>query len=157
MEDDRIEFTLNGNLISIQMDAGERLIDVLRGYFGLTGSKKSCGGGECGSCTVLLDGRPTASCLLMLGQVAGRSITTIEGIQESNIFKTLQKNFVQHGAFQCGFCAPGVTLVASWFLERNPNPSKAEVREILSGNLCRCTGYQQIIEAILAASSELSS
>jgi aerobic-type carbon monoxide dehydrogenase small subunit (CoxS/CutS family) len=156
MEHDNVEFILNGNPVRAQVNADERLVDVLRGYFGLTGTKKSCGSGECGSCTVLLDGRPVASCLLMIGQVMGRKVTTIEGIRESHIFKTLQETFIRLGAFQCGFCAPGVTLVASWLLEKNPKTTKSEVRDVLSGNLCRCTGYQKIIEATLAACDELS-
>jgi aerobic carbon-monoxide dehydrogenase small subunit len=146
------EFSLNSNLVLVQKSPDERLVDVLRDYFGLTGTKKGCGGGECGSCTVLLDGHPVSSCLIMLGQVAGRKVITIEGIRDRPIFKVLQDQFAHLGAFQCGFCAPGVTLVACWLLEKDPRPTRTEIMTSISGNLCRCTGYQKIVDAILNAS-----
>jgi aerobic carbon-monoxide dehydrogenase small subunit len=146
------EFSLNENLVLVQKNPDDRLVDVLREYFGLTGTKKGCGGGECGTCTVLLEGQPVSSCLIMLGQVAGKKVITIEGIRDRPIFKALQDQFARFGAFQCGFCAPGVTLVAFWLLEKNPRPTRTEIVTSISGNLCRCTGYQKIVDAILNAS-----
>ena len=155
MASDLIDFTLNGKQVSVSEDADERLVNVLRTKFGSTGTKLSCGGGECGACTILLDGRPVSSCLLMLGQVARKDVVTIEGVTEDPDFKALQDHLVQHGAFQCGFCAPGITLVALWLLKKKSSLTRSEIKSAISGNLCRCTGYQKIIDAILAASEDL--
>ena len=121
----------------------------------LTGTKQSCGRGECGACTVLLDGRPVNSCLLYAFKVNGRSVTTIEGLAHEGGLHPLQKAFIECGAVQCGFCTPGMLIRAYRFLQDNPNPTEDEVREGMSGNLCRCTGYQNIVKAVLHAAATL--
>lgn len=156
MLSDPIDFTLNGIAVRVSSEeADEQLTQILRTHFGLTGTKLGCGGGECGACTILLDGYPVSSCLLMLGQVAGKTVTTIEGVTEDPDFKVLQNHLVQSGAFQCGFCAPGISLVALWLLKKKSPLTRSEITRAISGNLCRCSGYQKIIDAILAASEAL--
>ena len=125
------------------------LLDVLREDLGLTGAKDACGGeGECGACTVLLNGKPVNACLVFIGQVAGMQITTIEGLIEKGEFHPLQRAFVEVGAVQCGYCTPGAILSAKALLDENPHPTDQEIRNGLSGNLCRCTGYNKMIEAV---------
>lgn len=127
------------------------LLEVLRDQIGLTGTKHGCGTGSCGACTILLDGKPILSCLTLAMTVRERNITTIEGLATGNTLHPLQKAFVDYSAIQCGFCIPGMILTAKALLEKNPNPAREEVMHALSGNLCRCTGYVKIIDAVLAA------
>ena len=151
----RIEFTLNGRPIAIDAPPDIRLLDLLRDYLNLTGTKEACSIGECGACSILLDGQLVNSCLLLAPQAAGREIITIEGIHAANGGPNdLQRNFIAHGAVQCGFCIPGMVLAGEALLAQTQSPSRAETREALAGNLCRCTGYQQIVDAIQATGNE---
>jgi carbon-monoxide dehydrogenase small subunit len=152
-----INFTLNKKNVSAKLEANVRLIDLLRNDFNLTGTKEGCGIGECGACTVLLNGRAVNSCLVLAAQVDGTEIVTIEGISHGDIINPLQKNFLSYGAVQCGFCTPGMLLSASALLDQNQNPTEEEIKESIAGNLCRCTGYKQIIEAIKETANELNS
>ena len=147
-----IRFTVNGTPAEVTANGGRRLLDVLREDLGLTGTKEGCGEGECGACTVLLDGRAVNACLFPALEASERSVTTIEGLQGAGgKLSLIQQAFVDHGAIQCGFCSPGMILSAQALLDRNPSPSDHEIREALAGNLCRCTGYVQIAEAVKAA------
>ncbi len=132
------------------------LCDVLRDKLGFTEVKKSCGGGECGACTVLLDGKPVCSCLTLAAQANGKKITTVRGLSKGGELHPLQKKFIEYGAVQCGYCTPGMLLSAKALLDSNPYPTEEEVRSAIVGNLCRCTGYQQIVEAIMAAAAEMN-
>jgi carbon-monoxide dehydrogenase small subunit len=153
-----IECTLdvNGSLTTLQVAPSARLIDVLRDNLGLTGTKEGCGNGECGSCTVLLDGRPVNACLLVALEVEGRVISTIEGLLDpGGKLSPVQQAFVETGGIQCGFCTPGMIMSATALLEANPAPTDAEIRDALVGNLCRCTGYTQIIASVRAAAARI--
>jgi aerobic carbon-monoxide dehydrogenase small subunit len=147
-----ISFTVNGESTIVNAYAMERLLDVLRGQLGLTGAKEGCGEGECGSCSVLVDGVLVNSCLVPVLQVQGANITTIEGIAGKSDLNRLQQAMLDCGGAQCGICTPGIILAASHLLSKKPHPTPEEIREGLSGNLCRCTGYAQICEAIAEAS-----
>ncbi len=147
----RIDFILNNQTVSLETDPLRRLLDVLREDFGLTGPKEGCGEGECGACSVLLNGRLANSCLIAVGTVEGREVTTIEGYRDSEQFKILDQAFADAGAVQCGFCIPGMIMAAEALLRKNAKPNEMEIREAISGNLCRCTGYGMIIEAIQLA------
>lgn len=147
----RITFRLNRKEIQIEAAPDRRVSDVLREDLGLTGTKESCGAGDCGACTILVDGESRLSCLMLAAQLQGHEITTIEGLAEDQRMHLLQKTFVEHGAIQCGFCTPGIVLASLDLLKRNPNPTRAQIREGLAGNLCRCTGYQKIVDAVQAA------
>jgi carbon-monoxide dehydrogenase small subunit len=149
-----VSFNLNGAPVRIQTDPLRRLLDVLREDFGLTGAKEGCGEGECGACAALLDGELVNSCLLPLIAVQGGQVVTIEGFRETPRFQVLSECFSQAGAVQCGFCTPGMLLAAEALLSRNPAPTEGEIREALSGNLCRCTGYTAIVTAVAAAAEE---
>lgn len=149
-----LEFTLNGAAVHLETDADARLIDLLRDRFGLLGTKEGCGEGECGACTVLVDGQPVNSCLLLGLHVALRTVVTIEGLGSPAAPSNLQRRFVEAGAAQCGFCTPGMLVSATALLRRNPRPTRDQVRAAIAGNLCRCTGYEPIIEAILAAAAD---
>jgi len=146
----RVEFTVNGDPREILVNPGETLLDVLRDDLGLTGTKKGCGKGECGACTVILDGKAVPSCLVLAASVNGKKIITIEGIAENGKLHPLQEAFVKYYAVQCGFCTPGMILTAKAYLDVYPDPSEEEVREALQANLCRCTGYEKIVEAVMA-------
>jgi aerobic carbon-monoxide dehydrogenase small subunit len=147
----RITFRLNRKEIQIEAAPDRRVSDVLREDLGLTGTKESCGAGDCGACTILVDGESRLSCLMLAAQIQGHEITTIEGLAKDQRVHLLQKTFVEHGAIQCGFCTPGIVLASLDLLKRNPNPTRAQIREGLVGNLCRCTGYQKIVDAVQAA------
>ena len=129
------------------------LLDVLRYDLGLTGTKEGCGTGNCGACTVLIDGRAVNSCLVLVGEVEGKEITTIEGLAQGGKLHPVQQAFIDEGAVQCGFCTPGVVLTAKSFLDANPHPTELQIREAIAGNLCRCTGYDKIVRAIIRASN----
>jgi len=151
----KVEFTVNGEPYERDADGDTRLIDYLRQELGLTGVKEGCGVGECGACTVLIEGKPTLSCLTYLPQVDGKEITTIEGLEEDGKLHPLQQAFVETGGVQCGFCTPGFIMVALELLERNPDPTREEIREWIEGNICRCTGYTKIVDAIQLAGKRL--
>lgn len=132
-------------------DPTERLVDILRKKLNFTGVKEGCGEGECGACSVIIDGRLSNSCLVAIGSVDGSCVTTIEGLRNTKRFKVLDKAFADAGAVQCGFCTPGMIMAAEALLEKNPHPTEADVRLAISGNICRCTGYNMIIDAVLSA------
>jgi carbon-monoxide dehydrogenase small subunit len=146
-----ISLTVNGMPYEFAVEPNRTLADALRYDLGLTGTKKGCGIGDCGACTVLLDGTPVFSCLVLAVEAQGHDILTIEGVADGHKLHPVQKAFVEVGAIQCGFCTPGMVLNALALLQENPDPTEGEVRQALSGNLCRCTGYQKIIEAVLTA------
>jgi len=143
-----IRLTVNDREYDVAVLPNQTLVDVIRYELGLTGTKKGCEMGDCGSCTVLMDGKPVNSCLVLAMQAVGRKIETIEGMETENGLHPVQEAFVQNGAIQCGFCSSGMILTAKSLLDKNPNPTEADIRKSLSGNLCRCTGYQHIIEAV---------
>jgi carbon-monoxide dehydrogenase small subunit len=147
----RITLTVNGLVYELEVEPRERLIDVLRYKLGYTGVKEGCSTGDCGSCTVLLDGKPVTSCLVLAVSANGKSIVTVEGIAREGKLHPVQQAFVEHGAAQCGFCTPGFIVNSYALLNENPNPDIETIRYWLAGNLCRCTGYQKIIKAVLAA------
>jgi aerobic carbon-monoxide dehydrogenase small subunit len=147
----RIEVTVNGDRQQADVWPGESLLFTLRERLGLPGSKNACEQGECGSCSVLLDGRLVCSCLVLAAQADGRDVLTVEGLGEGDELHPVQAAFVEAGAVQCGFCTPGLVVAAADLLARVPGPSEDEIREALSGNLCRCTGYQRIVEAVRMA------
>lgn len=149
-----LRFSLNGREVTVSVDPRETLFDTLRERLRLTGTKGACLEGECGSCTVLLDGEPVTSCLVMALQVDGREVTTVEGLSDNGQLSALQAAFVRAGAVQCGYCTPGLLVSATALLRKNPRPSEDEVRHGLAGNLCRCTGYNKIVDAVLDASRE---
>jgi len=145
-----LEFTVNGTPRTVPIDPGARLIDVLRDQLDLTGTKEGCGEGECGACTVLLDGVAVNSCLVLALQTRGRQVTTIEGLAGDGELDALQKAFIRAGAIQCGYCSPGMLMSSKALLLANPHPSEAEIRLAIAGNLCRCTGYDKIVQAVQA-------
>jgi len=152
----QISLTVNGTPVEVRVEPHWRLIDLLRGPLRLPGTKEGCGEGECGACTVLVDGRAINSCLYPVLEAAGRQVTTVEGLLGArNRLSTIQQQFVEHGAIQCGFCTPGMVLATHALLTQRPDPSDAEIRTALVGNLCRCTGYVQIVEAVHAAADRL--
>lgn len=152
----KIAFTVNGKLQPVEVFPMTRLLDVLREDLKLTGTKEGCGEGECGACTVLLDGEIVNSCLVPIVQVDGSQITTIEGIATDNELHAVQQAFIDHGGAQCGICTPGMVLAAVDLLSRNPNPTEAEIRVGLAGNLCRCTGYMKIFESVVRACQKVN-
>ncbi len=151
----RVSTTVNGDAAEFLCDPGSSLLDVLRDTMGLTGSKEGCGSGDCGACTVVLDGEMVCSCLVLAPEAEGRTIATIEGVAEGSVLHPVQQKFLEHAALQCGFCTPGFIVAAKALLDRNPNPTETEVRYWLAGNLCRCTGYDKIVRAVLDAAAEL--
>ena len=150
-----IQFTLNGRPVSVDVPPDRTAVRVLRENLGLTGTKECCGAGECGGCTILVDGRSRLSCLMTAVQLTGRRIVTIEGLETEGRLHPIQEAFIRFGAVQCGYCTPGMILAADDLLRRNPSPTRTEIREALSGNLCRCTGYQKIVDAVEAAAEAL--
>jgi carbon-monoxide dehydrogenase small subunit len=151
----RIELTINGENHEFVVEPWRTLVEVIREKAGLTGAKESCGTGECGNCVVILDGKAVKSCLVLAVDANGKDVLTIEGLAEGEKLHPLQQAFIDHGAIQCGFCTPGMILAAKSFLDKNPNPTRAEVKEGMEGMLCRCTGYVKIIDAIMAASQNM--
>ena len=147
-----IKVEINGEQLVLRVAPWRTLLDVLRNDLGLTGTKEGCGQGECGACTVLLNGKAVNSCLLLIGEVEGGKVMTIEGLSHGEKLHPVQESFINHGAVQCGFCTPGMILTAKAFLDENPHPTLEEIKRAMVGNLCRCTGYQHIIQAILAVS-----
>src|SRR6266550_3414958 len=148
-----MRFTLNGHAVSFEGSGARRLLDVLREDLGATGTKEGCGEGECGACSVLIDGEVVDSCLVAVGQVEGREVTTVEGLADGGRLTALQQAFIEHGAAQCGICTPGMLLAAHALLQRATHLDAHAVREGLAGNLCRCTGYTKIIEAVLSCTT----
>jgi len=146
-----LHITVNGDEYHLLVDTQRTLLDVIRDEIGLTGTKNGCGQGECGACTVLLDGEPVNSCLVLALEADGHEIVTIEGLADGGVLHPVQQAFVDAGAIQCGFCTPGMVLSAKALLDRNPDPSREEILDGLKGNLCRCTGYVKIIDAVEAA------
>ena len=152
----KITFSLNGRWLEVETPPDRRVVDLLREDLGLGGTKECCGSGECGACTILVDGESRLSCLMLAAQLEGRVILTIEGVATNGEFHVVQQAFVEHGAVQCGFCTPGMILATLDLLRRIPDPTREDVRRELSGNLCRCTGYNKIVEAIQYAAAKLN-
>ncbi len=151
----RLNFFVNGDPVSLDTDPQRRLLDILREDLGLTGTKEGCSEGECGACTVLMDGEAVHSCLTLAAQLNGRHVETIEGLEKSGELDILQRAFVEEIAVQCGFCTPGMIMSAKALLLKNPNPTPEEIRTALSGNICRCSGYVQIVNAVSRAAREM--
>ncbi len=150
-----VSTTVNGDPVEFVCRPGETLLDVLRDRLGLTGSKEGCGTGDCGACSVTVDGRLVCSCLVLGAEAEGREITTIEGLADGENLHPLQTKFIEHAALQCGICTPGFLVAAKALLDRNANPTEQEIRFALAGNLCRCTGYDKIVRAVSAAATEV--
>jgi carbon-monoxide dehydrogenase small subunit len=148
-------FIVNGNSYEVMIDPSTTLLEVLRDQLDLTGTKHGCGIGQCGACTVQVDGKPILACLTLAIAVREKNILTIEGLSKMNILHPIQKAFVDYGAIQCGFCTPGMIMAAKALLDKNPEPTREEVKIAVAGNLCRCTGYVKIIDAVLAASEAM--
>jgi carbon-monoxide dehydrogenase small subunit len=157
MKQEEIVLRINGINYSFNIEPRRTLVEVLRENLGLTGTKTSCNEGECGACTVLMDGRPVASCLVLAIDAQEKEIVTIEGLSEGEKLHPIQEAFLKQGGIQCGFCTPGMVMSAKALLDDNPRPTTLEVRKAISGNLCRCTGYQQIVDSIMAASKMMNS
>ena len=150
----KIRLTINDELYEVSVEPCKTLIDIIRDDIGLIGTKKGCGTGDCGSCTIILDGKPVNSCLILGVEVDGSNILTIEGLRKGEELHPIQKAFIEHGAIQCGYCTPGMIISAKALLDNFPNPTEGQVKMALSGNLCRCTGYKKIIEAIMNVGSQ---
>ena len=155
MSKKHVTTTINGNAVEFLCAYNETLLDVLRNDLNMTGTKEGCATGDCGACSVTVDGRLVCSCLVLGVEVEGKKVETIEGMSNGTELHVLQQKFLEHAALQCGICTPGVLIAARALLERNPNPTEEEVRFWLAGNLCRCTGYNKIIEAVLDAAREM--
>lgn len=153
----KIEFTVNGKKRTEKVTPSMRLLDLLRDELGLTGSKEGCGQGECGACSVIMDGKLVASCLILAAQADGSEIITIEGVRKGNDLHQIQKSFIEAGAVQCGFCTPGMIMATKDLLDKNPDPSSEEIKRGLSGNICRCTGYAKIFDAVKMSAEKLQS
>jgi len=150
-----MKFSVNGMDYEEEIDHRRTLLEVLRENFGLLGTHKGCDEGQCGACTVLIDGKEINSCLVLAASVQGKQITTIEGLAQGEQLHPVQQAFVEYGAIQCGFCTPGMIMVAKGFLDKNPKPTEEEAKRAIAGNLCRCTGYFQIIDAVLKAAEKM--
>lgn len=151
-----INFTINGEEKEMEVDPSKKLLDFIREDLGLTGTKYGCGSGDCGNCTILVNGEPKTSCIMITPQIDGEEITTIEGITEKDETHPIQEAFMEAGAIQCGYCTPAMVLTTKWFLEKNPNPTRKEAKKALSGVLCRCTGYKKIVDAVMLASKKIN-
>lgn len=150
-----VSTTVNGDAQQFLCDPGTTLLDALRDELMLTGSKEGCGSGDCGACTVMLDGKMVCSCLVLASEAEGRQVGTIEGVAEGSVLHPIQRKFLEHAALQCGFCTPGFIVAAKALLDKVPDPTETEVRYWLAGNLCRCTGYDKIVRAVMDAAAEL--
>jgi aerobic carbon-monoxide dehydrogenase small subunit len=150
-----VNTTINGDAFEFVCQPDESLLDVLRNRVGLTGAKEGCGTGDCGACSVILDGRLTCSCLVLGVEMEGRDLETIEGMADGNVLHPLQRHFIEGAALQCGICTPGFLIAAQALLRKNPDPSEEEIRFGLAGNLCRCTGYDKIVRAVQSAAKEM--
>jgi carbon-monoxide dehydrogenase small subunit len=150
-----VSTTVNGDVQEFVCQPGETLLDVLRDRLGLSGAKEGCGTGDCGACSVTVDGRLACSCLVLGAEAEGREVTTIEGLADGEKLHPLQTKFIEHAALQCGICTPGFLVAAKALLDRNPSPTDEEIRYALAGNLCRCTGYDKIVRAVKAAATEV--
>lgn len=149
-----LQFMVNGTEVRLDVAADKRLLDILRDDLGLTGTKEGCGEGECGACTVLIDGKPVHACLTLAAQLGGREVTTIEGLEKIGELDLLQRCFVEETAIQCGYCTTGMIMAAKGLLLENPHPTREEIRIAISGNICRCSGYTQIVRAVERAAEE---
>ena len=150
MNEVEVELSVNGTKYQLKIEPWRTLLEVLREKLGLVGTKKSCNEGECGACTVIMDGKAVTSCLVLALDAQGKDIVTIEGLSEGETLDPIQESFLKHGGVQCGYCTPGMIMSAKALLDKNPNPTLDETRRAISGNLCRCTGYQHIIDSIMA-------
>jgi carbon-monoxide dehydrogenase small subunit len=150
-----MQFNINNSFYESEIDVRRTLLEVLRENFGLMGTKKGCNEGECGACTVLMDNRPVLSCMVLAVEAQGKKIETVEGLAKNGELHPLQKAFIAHGALQCGFCTSGMLMAAKGLLNENPRPTEQAVRQAIAGNLCRCTGYDTIVEAILEAARQI--
>jgi carbon-monoxide dehydrogenase small subunit len=150
-----VETTINGEPMEFLANPGESLLDALRNTLNLTGTKEGCGSGDCGACTVIIDGRMTCSCLVLAVEAGGHEITTIEGIAQGDTLHPIQRKFLENAALQCGFCTPGFIVATKALLDKNPDPTETEIRFWLAGNLCRCTGYDKIVRAVQDAAAEM--
>lgn len=150
-----VSATVNGDPVDFLADPRESLLDCLRDSLGLTGSKEGCGSGDCGACSVMLDGVLVCSCLVLGVEAEGKTVNTVEGMAGNGALHPLQRKFIEHAALQCGFCTPGILVASKALLEQNPDPTESEVRFWLAGNLCRCTGYDKIVHAVLDAAAEM--
>ncbi|MGI9370983.1 MAG: (2Fe-2S)-binding protein [Hyphomicrobiales bacterium] len=155
MDQVHVSTKINGDDVEYLCETDETLLDVLRDKLGLTGAKEGCGSGDCGACSVILDGRLVCSCLVLGAEAQGREVETIEGMADGENLHPLQQKFLDHAALQCGVCTPGVLIAAKDLLERNPDPTETEVRYWLAGNLCRCTGYDKIVRAVMDTAAEM--
>jgi carbon-monoxide dehydrogenase small subunit len=155
MSKNHVTTVVNGDPVEFLCDPGESLLDVLRDTLGLTGAKEGCGSGDCGACSVIVDGELVCSCLVLAPEAQGRRVETIEGMSAGGQLHPLQQKFLEHAALQCGFCTPGMLMAAKALLDVNPDPTETETRYWLAGNLCRCTGYDKVIRAVLDAAAEL--
>lgn len=151
-----ISMTINGEVYKATVNPAMRLLDLLRDVFRLTGTKEGCAEGECGACTVIMDGETVNTCLVLAGQADGHELITIEGAQDDKVMSLIQSAFIEAGAVQCGFCTPGMILSAKVLLMKNPHPSPREIKEAISGNLCRCTGYTKIVSAVKMAAENIN-
>jgi len=150
----KISFNLNGEEVTVETTLSMRLLDVIRNDLGMTGTKEGCGEGECGACQVYLDGKIVNSCLVPMSNVIGKEVQTIEGFRETQAYKKIEKAYIEEGAVQCGFCTPGMVMATNALLENNPHPNDHDIKEGLSGNICRCTGYQTIFKAVKKLADE---
>lgn len=155
MSNIRVTFIVNGKEAAVEVPPDKPLLDVLRQDLQLTGTKEGCRTGDCGACTVIMDGKTVNSCLVFAGQLEGKEVTTIEGIAEGDELHPLQETFIEKGAVQCGFCIPGMIMSAKNLLDKQPDPDEHDIKEALAGNLCRCTGYSKIVEAVSAAAERM--
>ena len=147
------QFLVNGETVEVAVDTRDTLLELLRDRLGLTGSKEGCGNGNCGACSVLLNGEPVNACIVLASEVTGQPVVTIEGLASNGRLHRVQQGLIDLGGTQCGFCTPGVVISAAALLDRNPHPSRDDIRRALAGNLCRCTGYDKIVEAVAAAAA----
>jgi len=152
----KISFTVNGEKVHMEVEANKTLLRMLREDLNLTGAKEGCGAGECGSCTVIVDGKAVNSCMMLAVEADGKDIITVEGLAKNGVLDPLQQSFINNAALQCGYCTPGMLMSAKALLMRNPNPSEDDIKEAIGGNLCRCTGYKVIVDAIKEAAGQIN-